>query len=105
MAVPVACASKHGSTTEVARRIAAALIENGVDAKVMRVDDVVDIACYDAVVIGSSVYFGYWMREAVALVERNRARLAGRPIWLFSVGPLGDQARTIRRRSKALPRP
>jgi menaquinone-dependent protoporphyrinogen oxidase len=94
MAVLVACASKHGSTTEVARRIAAALIENGVDAKVMRVDDVVDIAGYDAVVIGSSVYFGHWMREAIALVERNRARLAGRPIWLFSVGPLGDQART-----------
>jgi menaquinone-dependent protoporphyrinogen oxidase len=85
MAVLVACASKHGSTTELAQRIAAALIENGVDAKVMRVD---------AVVIGSSVYFGHWMREAVALVERNRARLAGRPIWFFSVGPLGDQART-----------
>jgi menaquinone-dependent protoporphyrinogen IX oxidase len=44
MAVLVACGSKHGSTTEVARRIAAALIENGVDAQVMRVDDVVDIA-------------------------------------------------------------
>jgi len=27
MAVLVACASKHGSTSEVARRIAAALIE------------------------------------------------------------------------------
>jgi menaquinone-dependent protoporphyrinogen oxidase len=94
MAVLVAYASKHGSTTEVARRIAAALIENGVDAKALRVDDVVDTAGYDAVVIGSSVYFGRWMREAVALAERNRARLAGRPIWLFSVGPLGDQART-----------
>jgi flavorubredoxin len=41
MAVLVACASKHRSTTEVAQRIAAALIENGVDAKVMRVDDVI----------------------------------------------------------------
>ncbi len=91
--VLVAYASKHGSTTEVGRRIAAALIENGVDAKALPVNDVVDIASYDAVVIGSSVYFGRWMREAVALVERNRAQLACRPIWLFSVGPLGDQAR------------
>jgi len=94
MKVLVTFASKHGSTTEVGQRIAAELIEKGVGADALPVNDVGDIARYDAVVIGSSVYFGRWMREAVAFVERNRTRLAGRPIWLFSVGPLGDQPRT-----------
>jgi menaquinone-dependent protoporphyrinogen oxidase len=92
--VLVTYASKHGSTTEVGQRIAAAILKTGVDADALPVRDVGDVARYDAVVMGSSVYFGRWMREAVAFVERNRTRLAGRPIWLFSVGPLGDQPRT-----------
>lgn len=87
-------ASKHGSTAEVSQRLAQALIKDGIDADVLPVADVGDIGNYDALVIGSSAYFGRWMREAVAFVERNRARLAERPVWLFSVGPLGDQPRT-----------
>jgi menaquinone-dependent protoporphyrinogen oxidase len=94
MNVLVAYASKHGSTAEVAERIALAVIKQGVGAEALPVGDVGDIANYDALVIGSSVYYSRWTREAVAFVERNRARLAGRSVWLFSVGPLGDQPRT-----------
>jgi len=90
----VTYASHHGSTAEVGERIAATLIKDGVDAEALRVQEVPDIAGYDAVVMGSAVYYGRWMNEAVTFVDRNRTQLARRAIWLFSVGPLGDQPRT-----------
>jgi menaquinone-dependent protoporphyrinogen oxidase len=45
---------------------------------------------YDAAVIGSAVYLGRWMAEAVAFVRRQKAALRPIPVWLFSSGPLGD---------------
>ena len=58
-------------------------------AEVRCVGEADDPAHYDAVAIGSAVYFGSWMKEATAFVRRQRAALAGRPVWLFSSGPLG----------------
>ena len=52
---------------------------------------VVDLAGYQAFVIGSAVYFGKWLRQGTEFVRRNRASLAGRPVWLFSSGPLGTE--------------
>lgn len=46
---------------------------------------------YDAFVIGSAVYMGSWLKEPAEFVRRNRAVLAGRPVWLFSSGPLGTE--------------
>lgn len=91
--VLVTYASKHGSTAEVARRIALALVEAGLKADVMPVGDVAAVGSYDAVVLGSSVYFGKWAGEAVSFADQNQAHLANRAVWLFSVGPLGDQPR------------
>jgi len=34
---------------------------------------------------------GHWQKEAVEFVRRNRAVLAGHPVWLFSSGPLGTE--------------
>ena len=44
---------------------------------------------YDACVIGSAVYVGHWLDPARELVETHARALAGRPVWLFSSGPLG----------------
>lgn len=94
MRVLVTYASKHGSTAEVGERIALELIKSGVEVDALPVDEARDITTYDAVVLGSSVYFGKWMGDAVDFVNRNPAQLKGRLVWLFSVGPLGDQPRT-----------
>lgn len=91
MRVLVTYASKHGSTKEIAERIATALNSHGVTADLLRANHVDEINGYDAVVIGSAVYFGSWMKEAIELVERLRPALAGSRVWLFSSGPLGDQ--------------
>ena len=43
-------------------------------------------------VIGSAVYFGKWLKDGTEFVRRNHASLtAGRPVWLFSSGPLGTE--------------
>jgi menaquinone-dependent protoporphyrinogen oxidase len=92
--VLVTYASKHGSTQEVAERIAYSLNQLGVPADVQPMTQVDAIDGYDGVVMGSSVYIGRWMKAASEFVERVRPALAARRVWLFSSGPLGDQAGT-----------
>lgn len=88
MTVLVAYASRYGATAEIAERIALTLIEEGVDARAQQITKVRDLAGVDAFVVGSAVYFGSWLKPATAFVERYRATLADRPLWLFSSGPL-----------------
>jgi len=90
MRILVTAASKHGSTAEIAELIGAVLVEEGLEAAVLAPDEVGDLHGYDAVVLGSAVYAGHWLDPALRLAERNAAGLAGRPVWLFSSGPIGD---------------
>ena len=93
MQVLVAYASRHGATQGIAERIAETLRAAGLDAKARagrRRSGV--LAEYDAFVIGSAAYMFHWLKEAVVLVRRNRRVLAGKPVWLFSSGPLGTEA-------------
>jgi menaquinone-dependent protoporphyrinogen oxidase len=89
MRVLVTAASRHGATQEIAEAIAAGLVRRGVAAEARPAEEVEALDGYDAFVIGSAVYVGRWLEPARALVERNPALLAGRPVWLFSSGPLG----------------
>jgi len=91
MAVLVAYASKHGATQEIADRIAETLAAAGQQAEARPVAAAGDLVGYGAFVIGSAVYMGHWQKEAAEFVRRNRAVLAGRPVWLFSSGPLGTE--------------
>lgn len=55
-----------------------------------RVEDVASLHGYDAVILGSGVYVGHWLRSAREFVDRHEAELAQLPVWLFSSGPVGD---------------
>ncbi len=90
MTVLVAVASKHGATWEIAEAIGRTLGERGVDAEVKRAEDVDGLESYDAVILGSAVYVGSWLEQAQQLVETHVQELTGRPVWLFSSGPIGD---------------
>ena len=90
MNVVVAYASKHGSTEGIAAAIAERLTEAGEPAEATRVDQVSDLSAATAVVLGSAIYAGSWMKEAVEFVHRFAEPLAERPVWLFSSGPLGE---------------
>jgi menaquinone-dependent protoporphyrinogen oxidase len=91
--VLVAYASRFGSTREVAERVAARLGEQGSHVDILSVDQVDDVGAYGAIVLGSAVFNQRWIPQAAELVRRNLPALAGRPVWLFSVGSFGDTHR------------
>ena len=91
MRVMVACASKHGSTEGIASAIAERLHQLGHDAEAIRVSEVPDLSGTEAVVLGSAIYAGSWMKEAVGFADANADLLAAIPLWLFSSGPLGTE--------------
>ncbi|HEU4356729.1 MAG TPA: flavodoxin domain-containing protein [Actinomycetota bacterium] len=87
MTVLVAYASKHGSTRGIAEAIGGRLLDRGVEAVVSPIRDVDGLESYEAIVIGSAVYLGAWMKEAVAFLESHAEALHRIPVWLFSSGP------------------
>jgi menaquinone-dependent protoporphyrinogen oxidase len=86
MVVLVGYASEHGSTRGIAERVAARLGEHGSRVDVLPLDRVQDVGGYDAVVLGSAIHDRAWLPRATQFVRRNLGALAGRPVWLFSVG-------------------
>jgi menaquinone-dependent protoporphyrinogen oxidase len=87
--VLVAHASKHGATAEIAGRIGEVLRGAGLRVAVLPASAVVNVDQYAAVVLGSAVYAGNWLRAAAQLLQRAVAPLSARPVWLFSSGPTG----------------
>ena len=101
MRVLVTAASKYDSTSEIARAIGEVLRSRGFAATVARPEDVRRIDRYDAVVIGSAVYGGQWLRPARKLVSRTAAALTGRPVWTFSAAPGGEETPYVDGRLRA----
>jgi menaquinone-dependent protoporphyrinogen oxidase len=86
--VLVVHASRHGGTAGIAEKIGAVLRADGVEVIVSPAATMPDPSGFDACVIGAGVYMGSWVKEGVEYLERYGPRLAGRPVWLFSSGPL-----------------
>jgi menaquinone-dependent protoporphyrinogen oxidase len=87
--VLVSAASRHGATAEIAQAIGQALSEQDLTVTVIPPENVRSLDGYDAVIIGSAVYLGHWLDPAKELVYRFHDALTGRPVWLFSSGPVG----------------
>ncbi len=90
MKVLVCVASKYGATAEIAHAVADVLAERGCEVTVLPPQEVGAVGEFDAVVLGSAVYMGHWMKPARELAERSAAALGARPVWLFSSGPVGE---------------
>jgi len=88
----VAAASRHGGTCEIADRLAATLeTDLPLGWTVIRPDlsDLRVLDGADAVVLGSAIYYGHWMRSAAhALAYLKDAPLLD--LWLFSTGPVSE---------------
>ena len=94
--VLVAAASRHGATAELAAAIADGVrrrLGGAGEVLVRSPGEVDDVSDYDAVVLGSAVYFGHWLEEAHDLLLRCAVALWERPVWLFSSGPVGIPGR------------
>ena len=90
MKVLVTAASKHGATSGIADAIASVLTVRGFEVIIKEPGRVEEVHTYDAIVVGSAVYGGHWMRPAIDLTHRFAERFPGKPVWLFSSGPIGD---------------
>lgn len=99
--VVVAAASRHGSTIEIADRLIATLSRELPVGWNVRQGELADLRTFDnadAVVLGSAVYLGHWLRPALKTLQYVK----GNPslgLWVFSSGPVsdetGDNARVI----------
>src|SRR5688572_25527148 len=93
--VLVVVASRHGSTAEIADALARGLAECGagsaigLSAVVLPAQQQPDPAPFDAVLVGSAVYAGRWLDPAVQYATQHAGVLRGKPVWLFSSGPIG----------------
>ncbi|MFF5158375.1 flavodoxin domain-containing protein [Streptomyces sp. NPDC000348] len=90
--VLVAYGTTNGSTAEIAETVAGVLRKEGLTAEARAAGSVPSTASYDAVVVGGGLYAGRWHRDARRFVRRHGKDLAGRPLWLFSSGPLDPSA-------------
>lgn len=93
MKVLVTVASRHGSTDGIAEAIGSELATRGLEVSVVPVQNVRAIDAYDAVILGSAIHMGQWMKPAKELVERETTALASMPVWLFSSGPVADRSK------------
>ena len=81
----VAYASRAGATGGVAEAIGEVLCDAGTAVDVRLAKDVTDVSPYRAVVVGSAIYMGRWMSEAVKFVETHRDALGQMPVAYFTV--------------------
>jgi len=93
MKVLVCAASKYGATSEIAQAVADVMAGRGCEVTVLPPEKVGAVEEFDAVVLGSAVYMGQWMKPARELAERSASALAARQVWLFSSGPIGEPAK------------
>ncbi len=82
-------ATRHGSTLEVAKSIADRLTTHGHQAVCLEATSGVEPEG-DAVVLGSPLYMGRWLKPAREIAERLCRDEEQRPIFVFTCGPLGD---------------
>jgi menaquinone-dependent protoporphyrinogen oxidase len=86
----VTYATKYGATGEIAGAIGKALIRAGFKVDVLPATRVLTLHPYSAVVLGSGVYAGSWLKDGISFLERFEEDLADRPVWIFSSGPTGE---------------
>jgi len=87
--VLVVYASKYGSTAQIAEKIGLRLKKAGLEVDVIPADQVKGLEGYRAVVLGSGVYAGQWLKGAADFLKKHEKALAHMPVWFFSGGPTG----------------
>jgi len=79
----VVYASKYGSTGGVAEAIGKALCSKGAAVDVLLMKNAVNLSSYQGVIIGSAIYMGEWLPDAMDFVKTNREILRQVPVAYF----------------------
>lgn len=96
MQVLIAVDSRYGATREIAEAIGHTLTDHGHAVEVRAAEEVPDdLGGPEAVIMGSGVYAGQWLRHARELLDRAADALSATPLWAFSSGPLSPDAALV----------
>jgi menaquinone-dependent protoporphyrinogen oxidase len=96
----VAYASRFGSTVEVAKAIAAVLVQEGATIETMHVKSVIDLNSYDAVIVGAAIQYDRWMAEAAEFVRTHQEILRTLPVaYFFTCLTLSKQSEKAQRQA------
>ncbi len=82
----VAYATRGGTTREIAEQVADVLRVKGVGVDTAAVGDISDATGYNAIVLGSAIYFRRMMPSASRFIQHNAGVLESCPVAIFSVG-------------------
>ena len=89
----VAYATRYGSTQEVAEAVAAAIREDGQTVDCRPAKEVRSLDGYTAVIVGAPLYMFHWHKDAKSFLSQHRQGLMARPVAVFAMGPLKDEAK------------
>lgn len=81
----VTYASRSGSTAEIAEAIGKTLTERGTQVDVLPMQDMKDLAPYQAVIAGSAIRGSKWLPEAVQFIRTHQSTLRHKPYAMFTV--------------------
>ena len=95
MKVLVTYATCHGSTAEIAQRIADRLRGFGDTVDCRPMADMESVEAYQAAVVGSPIHDQAWLPEATEFLTRFGSALGRDRVWLFSVGMVGALPRRV----------
>lgn len=88
MPILVTYATAKGSTREIAERIALRLEAFVTPVECVAVKEVQEASLpnYSAIIVGSPIHAGSWLRPMRRFIHRNALALNAKPVWAFSVG-------------------
>jgi len=85
MKILITYATRTGSTVGVAEAIAETLRDHDFELDVFPMQEVTDLASYQAVIAGSAIQNRQWLPEAVQFIQTHQAELSQIPFVMFAV--------------------
>ena len=93
--VLIAYDSKHGSTAIVVRQIADVLCDCGYRVDISRARTVDDLSSYEAVVVGSPIYWAKFLPGTQLFLKQHEQTLAAMPVAVFALSTYADEETKI----------